>query len=186
MRVAVSPAAQPGQWKIDVACRDTDGLLAHLTDVLTERGLDIVGATISSWPDGAVLDSFVVVSRDRPGAKALALEFEASLTRNLSRNVSPVAMPTLEIAFDNSAHPWYTSVTVTGPDLPGALLAVSTAFVAADATVHTARIATLDQLVNDRFTVSDRLGRKLDQRTMNRIRLALTEGRTSRRFRRPR
>ena len=186
VRVAVSPAAQPGQWKIDVACRDTDGLLAHLTDVLTERGLDIVGATISSWPDGAVLDSFVVVSRDRPGAKALALEFEASLTRNLSRNVSPVAMPTLEIAFDNSAHPWYTSVTVTGPDLPGALLAVSTAFVAADATVHTARIATLDQLVNDRFTVSDRLGRKLDQRTMNRIRLALTEGRTSRRFRRPR
>jgi [protein-PII] uridylyltransferase len=182
VRVAVVAGPGPDQWTIDVACRDTNGLLAHLTDVLTERGLDIVAAGIATWPDGAVLDSFVVTSKVRPSAKTLALEFEAELLTNLS----PVAMPTLTITFDNEALPWHTAVTVTGPDRPGVLLAVSAAFAIADVVVHTARVATADQLVNDRFAVTDRLGRKLDETAMQRVRLAVAEGRTARRFRRSR
>ncbi len=42
------------------------------------------------------------------------------------------------------------------------LQAVATAFAGAEVVVHTARIATVDGRVNDRFAVSDRLGRKLD------------------------
>lgn len=182
VRVAVAPLPERDRWKIDVACRDSEGLLARLTEVLTQHGLDIVTAAIATWPDGAVLDSFVVASRQRPSAKELALAFESGLGMRLA----PVAMPTLAIEFDNNALPWHTAATVTGPDRPGALLAVSAAFATADVVLHSARISTNDDQVNDRFAVSDRLGRKLDAAAMERVRLALVEGRTARRVRRRR
>ena len=182
VRVAISPLPEPDRWKIDVACRDVDGLLARLTDVLTEHGLDIVTAGIATWADGAVLDSFVIASRSRPSAKQLSLAFEAGLRKRLS----PVAMPTLSIQFDNTALPWHTLAVVSGPDRPGALLAVSAAFASAGVALHTARITTIDQQVNDRFAIGDRIGRKLDAATMDAIRVALAEGRTSRRLSRRR
>ncbi len=180
VRVAISPMPAAGLWKIDVACRDVSGLLARLTDVLTDHGLDISTASIATWADGAVLDSFIVSSRNRPSAKQLALAFEAGLSKKLS----PVAMPTLTIGFDNTALPWHTLAVVTGPDRPGALLAVSSAFATAGAVLHTARISTNDQQVNDRFAVGDRVGRKLDTATMDAIRTALTTGRAAGRRRR--
>ncbi len=176
VRVAVAPEPEPDHWKIDVACRDTDGLLARLTDVLTEYGVDIAGAAIATWPDGAVLDSFIVRSRKRPSARPLAEAFEARLRKPLKT----IPMPDLSIAFDNKALPWHTSVVVSGPDRPGALLAVSTAFAAAKVLVHTARVATNEQRVNDRFAVTDRLGRKLDAAGMERVRRALAGERTRR------
>jgi len=178
VRVAIAPMPEPDRWKIDVACRDVDGLLARLTDVLTDHGLDIVSASIATWADGAVLDSFIVSARTRPSAKQLSLAFEASL----SKRMSPVAMPTLSIEFDNTALPWHTLAVVTGPDRPGVLLAVSAAFASAGAVLHTARISTSDKEVNDRFAIGDRVGRKLDPTAMYAIRLALTEGRTTRRL----
>lgn len=178
VRVAVASLPEPDRWKVDVACRDVDGLLARLTDVLTEHGLDITTASIATWADGAVLDSFVVVARNRPSAKQLSLAFEASLRKRLS----PVAMPTLNIEFDNAALPWHTLAVVTGPDRPGALRALSAAFATAGVVLHTARVSTSDAQVNDRFVVGDRVGRKLDAPTMNAIRVALAEGRTSRRL----
>ena len=178
VRVAVSPEPESDHWKIDVACRDTAGLLARLTEVLTGRGLDIAAATIATWPDGAVLDSFVVVGADRPRAKELASAFEARLRGGFD----PTPMPDLVLSFDNSILPWHTSVVVNGPDRPGALLAVSTAFATADVVVHTARVATSGQEVNDRFAVSDRLGRKLDAAAMDRVSAALTGTRPKRRF----
>ncbi len=177
VRVAIAPLPEPDRWKVDVACRDVNGLLARLTDVLTEHGLDITTASIATWADGAVLDSFVVVARNRPSAKQLSLAFEASLRKRLS----PVAMSTLNIEFDNAALPWHTLAVATGPDRPGALLAVSAAFATAGVILHTARVSTSDQQVNDRFAVGDRVGRKLDAATMNAIRVALAEGRTLRR-----
>jgi len=178
VRVAIAPMPESDRWKIDVACRDVDGLLARLTDVLTDHGLDIVSASIATWADGAVLDSFIVSARTRPSAKQLSLAFEASL----SKRMSPVAMPTLSIEFDNTALPWHTLAVVTGPDRPGVLLAVSAAFASAGAVLHTARISTSDKEVNDRFAIGDRVGRKLDPTAMYAIRLALTEGRTTRRL----
>ena len=176
VRVAIAPEPEPDHWKVDVACRDTDGLLARLTDVLTEYGVDIAGAAIATWPDGAVLDSFIVRTKKRPAAKALAEGFEARLRKPLKST----PMPDLTMAFDNDALPWHTSVVVSGPDRPGALLAVSTAFAAAKVMVHTARIATNEQRVNDRFAVTDRVGRKLDVAAMERVRRALAGERVRR------
>jgi UTP:GlnB (protein PII) uridylyltransferase len=180
VRVSVAPEPDPDQWKVDVACRDSHGLLARLTDVLTDHGLDIVGASIATWPDGAVLDSFLVESRVRPSAKELALAFEAALTTRLK----VVAMPSLALEFDNDALPWHSAVVVTGPDRPGALLAVSAAFAVTDVVVHTARIASGNDEVHDRFAVSDRLGRKLDSATIAHVRAVLAEGPSRRDLRR--
>ena len=182
VRVAVSPQATPDTWKIDVACRDADALLAHLTSVFTEFGLDIVSAGIATWPDGAVLDSFVVRSRTRPPARELSTAFEAALHARLTFP----AMPGLTLEFDNDTLPWHTTVDVRGEDRPGLLQAVTAAFAAADVVVHTARITTADGEVQNRFAVTDRVGRKVDTSTADRVRAALAKGgRPRRSLRRP-
>ncbi len=169
VRVAVTPLAEPHHWKIDVACRDANALLAHLTEVLTGHGLDIVDATIATWPDGGVLDTFIVFSATQPTARELAGDFEQSLRRPLR---APVVVG-LIAEFKSDALPWHTVCDVVGPDQPGALLAVSAAFARAKVMVHTARIATSDQVIHDRFTVSDHRGRKLDEAAMQRVHRAL-------------
>jgi predicted amino acid-binding ACT domain protein len=178
VRVEVNPESEPDHWKIDVACRDAVGLLAHLTDVLTTRGLDIVDATIATWPDGAVLDTFVVGSPNQPVASELSGDFARSLRQPLR---GPVVVG-LIAGFDNEALPWHTACDVTGPDQPGALLAMSVAFARAKVIVHTARIATSGGIIHDRFTISDRIGRKLEAPAMDRVRRAMAGERVGRRM----
>jgi hypothetical protein len=169
VRVSVAPAGEPNRWTIAVACRDARALLAHLTGVLTRRGLDIIDATIGTWPDGAVLDSFVVQSTDAPSPSELADDFERSLRRRLR---SPVGID-LIAEFNNEVLPWHTVCDVKGPDQPGALLAISAAFARAKVVVYSARIATTEHTIEDRFTISDRLGRKLDAPSIERVERAL-------------
>ncbi|MGZ4794136.1 MAG: hypothetical protein ACXWBO_19955, partial [Ilumatobacteraceae bacterium] len=70
----------------------------------------------------------------------------------------------------------HTVCDVTGPDQPGALLAISAAFARAKVMVYSARIATADHAIQDRFTISDRRGRKLDDSSIERVRRALSGG----------
>ena len=39
VRVSVSPNPEPDRWTVDIACRDSRGLLARLTDVLADFGI---------------------------------------------------------------------------------------------------------------------------------------------------
>jgi UTP:GlnB (protein PII) uridylyltransferase len=48
--------------------------------------------------------------------------------------------------------------------------------------VHTARVSTRDGIIHDRFTISDRLGRKLDAPAMERVQRALAGERVGRRL----
>ncbi len=169
VRVAVAPEPEPNRWAIAVACRDANALLAHLTSVLTRRGFDIIDATIGTWPDGAVLDSFVVLSEDAPNASELAGDFESSLRRRLR---APAGID-LIADFNNEVLPWHTVCDVNGPDQPGALLSISAAFARAKVVVYSARISTTEQTIQDRFTISDRLGRKLDDPSIERVQRAL-------------
>ena len=136
VRVAVSPAGPLDHWLIDVACRDSDGLLSRLTRTLTAAGCDIAAATVATWPDGAVVDTFLVRSAVRPRARPLAEQMEAGLRQRLV--VEPESG--LRAAFDNDALPWHTACTVTGRDRPGALSSLTAAFAAGGAVVHRARV----------------------------------------------
>ena len=80
------------------------------------------------------------------------------------------------VEFDNESLPWHTAVTVTGTDRPGLLQAVSTAFATAEMVVHTARVATTDGQANDRFAVTDRIGRKVTAEQVERMTAALAKG----------
>jgi glycine cleavage system regulatory protein len=181
VRVAVSPDGRPDHWIVDVACRDVDGLLARLTRTLTTSGCDIVSATLATWDDGGVVDTFVVRSAVRPRARLLSEAFEAALRQK----VVAEAVHGLDVSFDNRALPWHTSATVTGPDRPGALAALAAAFATAGVVVHRARVATTDEQVVDRFALTDRHGRKLDDAAIDRVRRAFGGERARRRLVRP-
>src|SRR3954451_17797845 len=98
-RVATTPTGPAGRRKIATACRDRSGLLARLTGGLTEAGLDIDSASIATWADGAVLDTFTVRARTPPDVEHVASVVEQALTRY----VPPEALPAIELAFDNQA-----------------------------------------------------------------------------------
>jgi Kef-type K+ transport system membrane component KefB len=179
VRVAVSPQPEPGLWRIDIACRDTDALLARLSDGLDELGLAVARADVATWPDGGVVDSFVVSAAERPAAR----EIGAVLERRLRKPVSSGAPRDLTIRFDNGALPWHTVCVVSGADAPGTLAAIAHAFAAADVVVHSARLTSDGGVIDDRFTVSDRFNRKLDERRIERVRVVLATGGAGRRTR---
>ena len=125
-----------------------------------------------------MLDTFLVRAKSRPSAKALALAMEDGLRARLK----PQQVGDVVLEFDNDSMPWYTVCIASGPDQPGALYAVSAAFTAADVVVHSARVSSSHDRISDRFMVSDRVGRKLDSKTMDRVRGALAGDRPRRRF----
>jgi [protein-PII] uridylyltransferase len=160
---------------VDIATRDTKGLLARIAGVLAERGLDIVTADLATWPDGAVLDSFMVRSSARPSAEMLVFDLERSLRAGLPepRRLGREGGASLRLDLDNDAHPWHSVVTLSGPDQPGLLRTVAAAMAKANVRVHHARVSTVDGGVADRFEVSDRHGRKISSHALERVRALL-------------
>ena len=182
VRVAVTPDERPDHWRVDVACRDQSGLLARLSSTLNNSNHDVVRASVATWPDGAVLDTFVVVSAERPGARVLGEALEKSLP-------GPLPEPQyadVEIDFDDHALPWCTTARVTGLDSPGVLAALTGAFARAHVRVDSARISTVGDRIDDLFALTDRRGRKLDTTVQTRIRGFLDGSSRSRRLRRVR
>ena len=126
----------------------TDGLLARLADALTSAGCDIAAATVATWPDGAVVDTFLVRAAVRPPAKRLAGQIEHTLNAPIP---SPAAIVAVDVQFDNDAAPWHTTCTITGRDRPGMLVALAGAFAVAGVTVHSARLTSARGQLADRF-----------------------------------
>ncbi len=193
-RVALYESNHPDEWEVDVASRDRPGLLAHVSGVLVEHGLDVHSAVIATWADGAALESFRVrravlepprmepeevqaATPPDPGALEQAIEgsFDAPLVA--------APNPDAEIAFDDAGSPWYTLCEVRSPDRRGLLHTITAGMAAAGASVHSARLETLDALAVDRFELTDPNGRKLDAEAKDAVRVAIQEGVTARRRR---
>ncbi|MEY3588812.1 MAG: High-affinity Na(+)/H(+) antiporter NhaS3 [Actinomycetota bacterium] len=171
VRVNVIDTGRRNEWLIDIATRDARGLLARMTKVLADRGLDIVNADLATWPDGAVLDTFTVRSVERPNPQTISFDLERSLRTRVSapRRLQIGPGNGLTIRLDNDAHPWHSVVVISGADQPGLLQAVAAAFARANVSVHHARISTEGGVITDRFEVSDRHGRKITASTMSRV-----------------
>ena len=171
VRVNVVDTERRNEWLVDIAARDTRGLLARITKVLADRGLDIVNADLATWPDGAVLDTFTVRSDQRPNAQMISFDLERSLRGRVSppRRLQIGPGNGLTIRLDNTAHPWHSVVVISGADQPGLLQAVAAAFARANVSVHHARISTEGGVITDRFEVSDRHGRKIAATAMSRV-----------------
>jgi Na+:H+ antiporter len=176
-------ALTDGQWGVDVIARDRPALLATIAGVLSEHGLDILDAVVATWADGGALDSFRVrgsASRTQPpDHNAIRL----SILNAFDAPLESVSDPTAEIHFDDHSSPWYTLCEVRSADRRGLLrdLAVGLSSVGAD--VHSARLATVGGVAVDRFELTDRNGRKLDETTQVAASQAIHEGVRRRRVR---
>jgi UTP:GlnB (protein PII) uridylyltransferase len=117
---------------------------------------------LTTWPDGAVLDSFVVRGKTRPDAGRLTERME----HRLKGRIDLASLTDVEVAFDDTAFPWHTQCVVRGPDRRGLLAAIAAAFDAAKVDVHAASVGSdAEYFVENRFQVTDRHGRKLGDRT---------------------
>jgi Kef-type K+ transport system membrane component KefB len=193
-RVALYESDDSDEWELDVASRDRPGLLAHVSGVLVDYGLDVHSAVIATWRDGAALESFRVrraplepprveqaeirgATPPDPRAleKAIAASFDAPLVA--------APNPDAEIAFDDAGSPWYTLCEVRSPDRRGLLHTITAGMAAAGASVHSARLETVDTLALDRFELTDDNGRKLDAEGKDAVRTAIRAGVTARRRR---
>ncbi len=179
VRVAVEPTASPApgasddRWMIVVVGRDTPGFLARVAMGLGAAGVRIHRATAAAWPDGVALDTFCVGS---PSGRPDPYRLRSAIMAALAAPLSSTARPTAELEFDNEASPWHTLCTVQGPDDEGVLAAVATAFAAHGINVQSARIDTVAGRVQDRFGLTDRHGRKLDEATRRALRATVEEG----------
>ncbi len=91
------------------------------------------------------------------------------LTAQLGDPLIASAVPNVDLVFDNASSPWHTRCTATGPDRPGFLHTLTTAFAVAGVSVHSARITTDGSQAVDHFELTDPRGAKLGERAQARI-----------------
>lgn len=175
VRVAVQVAGI-ARWRVDVVASDRVGLLAAVADALAQSDLDVTDATVATWDDGCALASFEVSST--APAEPVDIELQAAVRAALARPRPTVPRPDATVTFDRAASPWHTLCRVDAPDTRGLLHSVTAAFAAAGASVHSARISTVDGVVADLFALSDTSGRKLSPGVEDAIRRFLAAGRT--------
>ncbi len=167
VRVSIQPTATTGHYMVNVACRNRRGLLSRLSGAFADAGHSVVSASLATWPDDSVLDTFVVATDAPPDPAKLAGDFEQALRGRLKSRRLAGAPP--RTAIDNSIHPWHSVLRVSGPDQIGLLAALSFALSEIGVVVHHAVIQTRDGLVDDTFEISDRVGRKVPEQTADRI-----------------
>lgn len=158
----------------------TPGIFYKLTSVLAAKGLQILNATITTWSNNIVVDTFQVQDPDYSGPPApyrlqdvqdtiaLVLRGQKELEHPAQadsriRPVSPVFPWTapVQIEIDNSTSEKYTIIEVFAPDRTGLLSVIAQLIFALGLSVQSAKVAThLDQVV-DIFHVVDRAGQKI-------------------------
>jgi UTP:GlnB (protein PII) uridylyltransferase len=176
VRVEVHPTSANDMWIIDIATRDQRGLLARLCAALVDEGLEVTSAAISTWADGAVLDTFTVRCPIKPDAEKVAHAAQKRLATKLSLSSLPSTTTTshLKLTLDNNSNPWNSIVVATGLDQPGVLQAIATAFAQARIEVHHARINTDGSAITDRFEVTTSKGRKITSQMLDKVSRALS------------
>jgi [protein-PII] uridylyltransferase len=158
----------------------TPGIFYKITSVLAAKGLQILGATITTWSNNVVVDRFQVQDPDYSGSSvsyrlqdlrdAITLvllgqspqEHPATIGTRIRSNsqIFPRIAP-VQIAVDSSTSEKYTIIEVFAPDRTGLLSVIAQSLFALGLSIQTAKVAThLDQIV-DVFHVVDQTGQKI-------------------------
>ena len=160
-----------GATAIFLFAHDRDYLFATVTRAIDELALNIVDARIITTEKGLVLDTFFVLdSNGQPLSDSYQIdEIRAKLhsalknpskqavleNRPIPRRLKHFSIPT-EIAFSTDLRHHFTIVEVTASDRPGFLSLVGQALAECDVRLHSAKIATFGERVEDVFFVTDR------------------------------
>jgi len=175
------------RWRIEIAARDRTGLLATIAGVISDAGFDILDAAVATWGDGAALDT-ILVKRTASSTTDLGgllppdpVKLEAAIVAAFDSPLECAPNADAELRFDDHASPWYTICEVRSPDQRGLLHSLTTAMASAGADVHSARLVTIDGTAVDRFELTDRNERKLDEDAKDAVIRAVREGVTPKR-----
>jgi [protein-PII] uridylyltransferase len=156
---------------VNIATKDRSALLARLSGALASLELNVINADIATWPDGAVIDTFIVRSAQKPNLLALDGAVRDSLRGRIA-NVQRGSL-NLSVTIDQSAHPWHSIVRIEGTDRQGLLRDITAGLARSKVIIHHAKISTINAQVHNEFEVSDRLGRKISLQACERVRRAL-------------
>jgi [protein-PII] uridylyltransferase len=165
--------------RIEVGARDRVGLIARMTLALFESDCEIEQASAATWGDGSAVASYQVRSASALNSRTL----HDRVTEMLRTPLVTPPLPDVDVTYDDASSPWHTRCTVTGPDRPGLLHALTASFAAAGLSVHSARVTTDGDRVVDSFELTDTNGAKLDDRAKARVIEVTRQGAVTRRRR---
>ncbi|MDR1162406.1 MAG: [protein-PII] uridylyltransferase [Candidatus Accumulibacter sp.] len=154
--------------RVFVYTKDISDLFFRLASFFSRAGYDIVDAKIETTRHGYALDSFLIFDvGGRDGDRNMISYIEHELSDRLLRQAPPDApaqsrvsrqvkyfpiQPHVSIQPDEKGI--YCIVSISAADRPGLLYAISRALAEHGANIHTAKIVTLGERVEDNFLVS--------------------------------
>ena len=178
--IAMRPVQPHGVSELLVNVPDHYGLFASITTVLDEMGMDVMSARVLTTRDGSSYDLFQVM--DQHGHVINEIDAEelvsrllkttseqrprAFIKRKIPRRLRHFETDT-KIVFAEDPDNEGTVLHLACHDQPGLLSRISAAIFKQGLQVHSARIATFGEKVEDTFLVSDQEHQALDQEAMD-------------------
>ena len=165
-----------GATELLIYVQDHNALFALITLTLSHLNLNILSAAITTTSNGFALDSFYVLENDdaRITEAVRSKQITDRLTDALSTpddlpDIPQHKMPrrlenfklTPKVEFDNTDSMEFTSVYVEALDQPGILSNIALGFMQSGTQVHSAKIATFGEKIEDTFLVSNSQGEKI-------------------------
>jgi [protein-PII] uridylyltransferase len=186
--ISVRPVQPHGVSELLVCVPDYDGLFAAITSVLDEMALDVMSARVLTTNDGRSYDLFQLMDQhgevlNEVDAAELVGRLEqatgevrlrAPVTRKLPRRLRHFTTPP-RIGFSEDPDRAGTVLHLQCTDQPGLLSRVAAAISTENIQVHSARIATFGERVEDTFLISDAEHRPLTEASMEALATAIRE-----------
>ncbi len=168
--VAIKNHRSQAGTEIFIAINDKPDLFATIVSVLSQNQMNIQAATLFTSPKGYCLDTFIVLdSQGQPLSNTSRLdEIESKLiamlkqsdqtlskvTRSIPSRYKHFNVPTkVEFSFDKANK--LTILELTALDRPALLVKIAQAFKDCNLKIHSAKIVTLGEKVEDIFIVSN-------------------------------
>lgn len=179
--VWVSFRHRKGLTYLTVICRDYPHALSDICGTITASDISIVAAQVFTRSDGAVIDTFIVVSGN--GETAVPRESREAFRENFRKVASGrlraenlirshilrwrrrkrnVVRHPPRVRTDNSVSPRYTVLDVFATDYTGLLYDITSVLAAHGIAIQTARIGTDEDQVADAFYIRTRDGGKVE------------------------
>jgi [protein-PII] uridylyltransferase len=175
---------QRGSTELFISRPDHRYRFALVTTVLDRLGLSIVDARVLTSRSGRALDTYLILEASgepitddyriadiRAGLEDALADPERlpdQPARRTPRRMRHFDVPLVVEAEDEPEH-GMTAVEVTASDQPGLLSKIARAFLAVGVRVHSARVATIGERVDDVFFITDSDNRPVDEATVRAV-----------------
>lgn len=167
--VAIKNHRSKAGTEVFIAIKDQPHLFAAITALLSQNFLNIQAASLFTSPKGLCLDTFIVLEQNgkplsgQQRINEVQQNLQAGLSdmenckldvsRSLPSRYKHFTVPTV-ITFSHDNHKNLTILELEALDRPGLLAKMGQAFRDCKVKIHSAKIVTLGEKVEDTFTIS--------------------------------